>query len=170
LTATANDKCFGRSVTNTAKTGRAASREPAIIVSKTCPPAPVQPGQPLVFTGTVSNAGNITLTNVLVVNDRLVPNTSVFCPVTLAPGQATNFTGSYIIPLDSCGPYPDTLTATANDKCFGRSVTNPARASFPTRRSSDLTVSKTCPPAPVQPGQPFVFTGTVSNAGNITLT
>src|SRR5262249_48553356 len=128
LTATANDKCFGHAVTNTAtancagtKIGRASWREK-------WPATPVQPGQPLIFSGTVSNAGNITLTNVLVRHNKPVSNTPVFGPVSLPPGQVTNFTGSSFVPLDSCGPYLDVLTATANDKCFGHAVTNTATA------------------------------------------
>src|SRR6185295_5148592 len=143
---------------------------PALIVTKICPPTPVKPGQLLVFTGAVSNSGNITLTNVLVVNNQPATNTSVFGPLTLAPGQITNFTASYTVPADSCGPYLDTLTARGQDKCFGRSVTNIASATCAGTNSPALIVTKICPPTPLQPGQPLVFTGTISNSGNITLT
>ncbi len=170
LTARGQDKCFGRAVTNTGSASCPGTNSPAIVVTKACPATPVQPGQSLVFSGTVSNAGNITLTNVIVVNSQPSNNAPVFAVASLAPGQVTNFTGSYTVPLDSCGPYADTLIVTANDKCFGRAVTNIASASCPGTNTAVVIVTKTCPAAPVAPGQSLVFSGTVSNAGNITLT
>src|SRR5438874_1264628 len=60
---------------------------PAISVKKFCPPTPTQPGTPLVFSGSVSNAGNVPLTNVIVLNNQPTNNTPVFGPITLDVGQ-----------------------------------------------------------------------------------
>jgi len=43
------------------------------------------------YSGTVYNSGNVTLTNVTVVNNLPVANTVVFGPTTLAPGVTANF-------------------------------------------------------------------------------
>lgn len=163
------DKCFGRVVTASATRQCAGTNTPAIKVFKICSPNPVAPGEVMVFSGIVSNAGNITLTNVLVVNNRPTNNTPVFGPATLLPGQTASFTGSYILPADCCG-CTDTLRATGADKCFGRQVVSTATVACPTTTTPRLVVAKFCPTEPVVLGQPLVFYGSVSNAGNITLT
>ena len=84
---------------------------PVIAVTKQCPPWPVPPGGTLAFTGTVTNTGNVTLTNVVVVNDQPAPNTVVFGPGALEPGAGAQFGASYRVPPCSCGPFVDTLTA-----------------------------------------------------------
>jgi len=70
---------------------------PGISVTKVCPPGPVTIGETLVFTGTVTNTGNITLTDVFVVDDQPAANTPVLGPITLAPGAGAYFTSSYIL-------------------------------------------------------------------------
>src|SRR6185369_3187178 len=124
---------------------------PRIAVTKHCPPNPVVPGGVAIFSGTVSNAGNITLTNVLVVNNRPTNNTPVFGPVTLLPGQGTNFTGSEVVPPNCC-EYFDTLTAVGANTCTGSNVMASASAVCPTLVIPRITVTKNCPPAPVPLG------------------
>src|SRR5262249_55415229 len=71
-----------------------------IAVTKACPPNPVPPGGILAYTGTVTNLSDLTLTNVIVLNDKPVPGTLVFGPSSLAPGQGASFGGSYTAPTD----------------------------------------------------------------------
>ena len=142
---------------------------PVVTVTKVCPSAPVQPGELLVYTGVVSNGGNITLTNVTVVDNQPTNNTPVLGPITLLPGDSLAFTNSYMVPLDSCGPYADTLTVLARTTC-GLLVTNTASASCPGTNTPSIDVVKACPALPVPPGGLMVVTGTVTNTGNITLT
>src|SRR5262249_53269327 len=162
------DKCFGRLVTATNTKVCLGITSPRITVIKHCPTNPVPPGGVAVFSGTVSNAGNITLTNVLVVNNRPTNNTPVFGPVNLAPGQSANFTGSEDVPPNCC-EYFDTLFATGANICSGTNVTASSSAACPTLVLPRIRITKNCPPAPVPLGQPLLFSGTVSNAGNITL-
>jgi uncharacterized repeat protein (TIGR01451 family) len=96
---------------------------PVIAVTKQCPPHPVPPGGTLIFTGTVTNAGNVTLTDVLVVNDQPAPSTVVYGPATLAPGAGVQFSASYRVPPCSCGPFVDTLTASGTS-IYGGVVTS----------------------------------------------
>src|SRR5439155_18942934 len=91
-------------------------------------------------------------------------------PLSLAPGAVTNFTDSYVVPLDSCGPYRDTVLASGADKCFGRIVTATDFKDCPGTNSPAIIVSKSCPAGLIQPGQVLTITGTVTNIGNITLT
>src|SRR6185503_799645 len=153
LIASGNDKCFGVGVTNSSTRDCASTNTPAIAVNKICPTTPVQPGGTLTFSGTVTNTGNITLTNVIVRNVTLAPpgTNIVFGPVNLAPGAGAAFTGSYVVPLDSCGPYRDTLIGTGNDKCFGVSVTNSSTRDCLGTNAPAIVVTKFCPPAPTGP-------------------
>lgn len=80
-------------------------------VQMACPPHPVPPGGTLVFSGTVSNAGGVPLSDVVVLNDQPSPKTLVFGPATLNPGEAATFTGQYTVRV-STGPFVDTLGAT----------------------------------------------------------
>src|SRR5207249_5881451 len=129
---------------------------------KSCPVNPVPPGGTLVISGVVSNSGNITLINVTVTNVIAAIGQShlVFGPATLAPGASISFTDSYVVPLDSCGPYRDTVLAQGADKCFGRIVTASDFKDCPGITSPRIAVTKLCPASPVQPGGIAVFSGT----------
>src|SRR5204863_9821408 len=144
----ASDLCFGRIVTSTDFKDCPGTNSPAIAVTKSCPPGPIQPGQVLAITGTVTNTGNITLTNVTVTNVIAVLGVSrqVLGPISLAPGAGMSFTDSYVVPLDSCGPYRDTVLAAGADKCFGRVVTDSAVRDGPGTNSPAIVVNKSCPP------------------------
>src|ERR1051325_5098037 len=145
--------------------------DPRLSVTKICPAQPVPLGELLVFSGTVSNEGNITLTDVTVVNNQPSNNSPVLGPMTLAPGQAANFTGSYRVPTDLCETnLSDTLTARGNNLCNGVQITTNASAQCPIVPRARLVVTKNCPPEPVPPGGVLIFSGMVSNAGNVTLT
>jgi uncharacterized repeat protein (TIGR01451 family) len=142
---------------------------PGLAVTKLCPAVPVAPGGLLTFTGTVTNTGNVTLTNVFVVNNQPVPNTPVLGPITLAPGAGTNFTRSYLTPLNVC-EVTDTLTATGNSAATGLLLSNTATATCALVTTPAIAVSETCPPGPVTAGSTVTFAGEVNNPGDITLT
>lgn len=165
------DKCFGKTVTDSATAACPTATSPGISVTKSCPPLPVPLGQPLIYFGTVSNTGNITLTNVVVVDNQPTNNTPVFGPVTLAPGDSAIFIGGYMVPMDICDTnIADTVTARGNGLCDGAVVRASQSTVCPIEPTPRLVVTKNCPPAPVPPGGLLVFSGSVSNAGNITLT
>lgn len=140
---------------------------PGIRVTKSCPTEPVAPGQLVTFSGTVSNTGNVTLTNIVVVNNQPAANTTVFTLASLAPGAVANFTASYTAPTN-CG-VSDTLNATATSRC-GVAVSSSATANCPILTTPLITVTAACPTTPILPGGSITYTGTVRNNGNITLT
>jgi uncharacterized repeat protein (TIGR01451 family) len=171
-TATGRSIC-GVAVTNTASATCPITTTPGITVTKVCPAQPVTPGQLLTFTGSVSNSGNVTLTNIVVVNNQPVANTPIFTVASLAPGAVTNFTGSYMVPI-TFGPVPicsvaDTLIGTGRSIC-GVAVTNTVSATCPILTAPAIVVTTSCPTTPVGQGGLLTFSGTVRNAGNITLT
>src|SRR6185369_2532048 len=119
------------------------------------------------FSGSVSNTGNVTLTNIVVVNSQPVANTPVFTLASLAPGAVANFSGSYLAPTN-CS-VADTLTASANSRC-GAPVSDSASATCPILTTPQIAVTATCPGTAVVPGGLITYSGTVRNSGNITLT
>jgi uncharacterized repeat protein (TIGR01451 family) len=166
LTVTGQSVC-GVAVNNTATVTCPVTTTPGIVVTKACPAQPVSPGQTLTFSGSVSNTGNVTLTNIVVVNNQPAANTVVLTVVSLAPGAVTNFTGSYVAPTN-CS-VTDTLTATATSLC-GVGVSSVASATCPILTTPAIVVTTACPTTPVGQGGLLTFSGTVSNAGYITLT
>jgi len=169
VTVRANDVCTQSNVTASASTLCPIIPTPRLTLTKQCPPNPVAPGALLVFSGIVSNAGNLTITNIIIVNDRPLPNTPVAGPITLVPGQSLSFSGSYLAPYDCCGPCVDTLTANGNEICAGSNVTATASAACPRITTPQIAVSRTCPPGEVVAGELVFFTGRVTNSGNATL-
>jgi uncharacterized repeat protein (TIGR01451 family) len=167
VTVTGSDNCTQAMVTNTASATCPLITTPGIKVTKVCSERQVSPGQLLTFSGSVSNTGNVTLTNIVVVNNQPVANTAVFTVASLTPGAISNFTGSYLAPTN-CS-VADTLTATGQSIC-GVAVTNTVTATCPILTTPVITITESCPPGPVTNGSSVVFGGSVCNSGNITLT
>ena len=142
---------------------------PGLQVTKQCPPTNAAPGTLLVFTGTVTNSGQVTLTNVSVFNDQPVPDTLVASFLSLAPGQSLNFTNSYTVPTNVCS-ITDTLFARGTNICSLEAVTATTNATCLVSNTPLLQVVKMCPPTNAAPGTLVVFTGTVTNTGNIAIT
>ena len=167
VTVAGNDSCTQAYVTNTASATCPLVTTPGIKVTKSCPTQSVAPGQLFVFTGSVSNSGNVTLTNIVVVNDQPASNTPVVTVASLAPGAVAGFRGSYPAPTNCSAT--DTLTAIGQSLC-GVAVTNTATATCPILTTPRIAVITFCPTNPVGQGGLLTFSGVVSNAGNITLT
>jgi uncharacterized repeat protein (TIGR01451 family) len=156
-----------QTVTNSASTTCSEVLTPGIRVTKACPSQAPSPGQLLIFSGSVSNTGNVTLTNIVVVNNQPVANTPVFTLSSLAPGASANFNGSYTAPANCA--VSDTLTASATSRC-GVFVSNTASATCPILTTPQIAVTAACPVSTILPGGSIVYTGTVRNSGDITLT
>jgi uncharacterized repeat protein (TIGR01451 family) len=169
VTASGSDNCTQAVVNNSASATCTLVTTPRIAVTQTCPANPARLGGVLTYSGTVSNAGNITLTNVVVTNDR-TGTSPVFTVATLAPGASANFTGSYTVPANSGCVITSTLTGNARDKCTGTLVTANAPATCPVLGAPNIAITLACPVTPTLLGGVLTFSGTVSNAGNITLT
>src|SRR5439155_1668116 len=155
VTATGTGLCTGSNVVATATALCPMITQPQLAVTKNCPAQPVPLGQPLVFSGMVSNAGNVTLTNVTVVNSQPSNNTLVLGPLTLAPNQATNFSGSYRVCTDCCPPYVDTISATGAQICNGSNVTATATAYCPGIMKPAISLTVDCPATPPMQGETF---------------
>jgi uncharacterized repeat protein (TIGR01451 family) len=159
--------CDGVTVTDTDTRTCTVLTLPRIVVTKLCAPGVLRPGDLLTYSGSVSNAGNITLINVTVVDNQPANNTTVIGPITLAPGESVNYNGSYIVPPDFCGS--DTVTASGLDVCTYLPVVSSVTATCPVTTTPRITVTKNCPAQPTPRGGLYIYTGSVSNAGNVTL-
>jgi uncharacterized repeat protein (TIGR01451 family) len=168
VTASGYDLCSGALVTNSVTAICPIAHNPRIGVTKQCPPDRTLHGGTLIFTGTVTNLGDVTLVNVYVVNDQPSNNTPVIGPITLSPGAGTNFTGSYTAPLVCC-EIIDTLTARGQDQCSFSNVTATATAICPTLYTPGIALVQDCPPN-LLPGSCYCFSGYVTNTGDAILT
>jgi uncharacterized repeat protein (TIGR01451 family) len=144
---------------------------PGIAVSRTCPVEPVLKGKPVTFTAFVVNTGDVTLTNVTVANTLPQSNQLVFGPVTLGPGQGTNFTYTYTTAMDcNCCELVDMLTARGQDRCSGRPVATTSTTVCRYETHPSITVSLDCPTSGGGFGDVLAFSGIVMNNGDTPLT
>jgi len=157
----------GLAVTNWVTTTCAILTTPAIVVTLACPTNLVYPGGLLTYTGSVSNSGNFTLTNITVVNNRPAANTMICFRSTLAPGASANFSGSYVTPPDCCVVWSDVIAS--GQGCSGVTVTDEETTACLIATTPQIVITKVCNSGILHPGDLLTYSGSVSNAGNITL-
>ncbi|HKB15663.1 MAG TPA: hypothetical protein VKF62_06345, partial [Planctomycetota bacterium] len=160
VTATGEVVGSGTVVTDAASATCAVDCAPAIQVSVACQDA-AGPGQPISFTGTVTNTGNAALTDVTVVDEHAG---LLLGPIALAPSQTALFSGSY---LPATNPSSSLVTASGTPEsiCDLGPVSDTASATCGVDCAPAIEVTSACQDAPA-PGQPIAFTGTVTNTGN----
>ncbi|WP_220188970.1 DUF7507 domain-containing protein, partial [Streptomyces phytophilus] len=150
---------------------------PALTLVKSVPadlPLPLEVGDEVPYTYTVTNTGNTELEDVTVTDDRLGPIT---CPqTTLAPGESVRCTATGTVTEEDAarGEVPNTATATAT---FEGEEVGPEEDSLnlPVRRTEPgpaLTLIKSVPDdlnLPLEEGDTVPYTFTVTNTGNTVL-
>jgi hypothetical protein len=156
----------GVSVTNSLSSTCAIVTTPALSLTQNCPATPPAPGALLTYYGTVTNAGNITLTNVVVLNNQSGA-TPVFTAATLAPGAGADYSGSFVTPTN-CST--TSISTAIGESVCGVAVTNSLSSTCAVATAPAITIIQTCPVTPPLPGGLLIYSGSVSNAGNITLT
>ena len=144
---------------------------PCIDVKVLCENAEV--GQAIPISGTVSNCGNVTLHNVVVVSDNGTPGVPgddviVFGPTTLAPNEKGPYTGSY--PQVDC---PTTVIVTAGgvtaQECGGQNVTDTDSAACGIPGTPGIDVSKDCQWNNDCDNPVVSYSITVTNTGDLAL-
>src|SRR6185295_17835664 len=151
VNASGSDSCTQVVVSNSASATCTLATNPRLLVTQSCPANPVNPGGVLTYSGTVSNAGNIALTNVVVTNDRSGV-TAVFTAAILIPGASSNFTGSYTVPAGGDCSITSTVTARGNDNCSGGVVTHTESATCSITGNPLIAVTLNCPATSVVSG------------------
>ncbi|MGC4174584.1 DUF7507 domain-containing protein [Demequina sp.] len=169
----------GANVTKTTTSTVATTQSPALTVTKT-PVSGVSPshvGDPVQWTVTVTNSGNVTLTGVKAVEQlagATLPSTgcSLVAGVTLAPAASASCVVSYSATQAdlNAGSITNTVQATGNPPT-GAAITKTATSTVTTTQSPALSVTKVKKSGtPTKAGDPVVWTVTVTNSGNVTLT
>jgi uncharacterized repeat protein (TIGR01451 family) len=182
----------GDSPTGTITAGPATARvpveqHPGITIVKTvtspAPPSPVSAvGDVITYSFAVANVGNVTLTNVSVVDTQTAPagplTTGPDCLVTtLAPAAATTCSATYTVTqadLDK-GSIDDSAVAQAAPP-IGPAITSaPSSASVPVIQAPGVSTLKVvvspAPPGTVSNvGDVITYDFAVTNTGNVTLT
>jgi hypothetical protein len=169
VTVNALSICDGVAVADSATSTCPVVTTPGIIIVSVGPAQPVVAGQPATFTGIVLNTGNVTLNNIMVVNSMPVANSPVMGPVTLAPGQTTNFTYTYTPPWGcNCCELVNTFAVNGRDRCASRQVSATYTVVSKYLTHPRVIVALECPTG--APGQSVEVPGTVMNSSDITLT
>ncbi len=145
---TGQDACSKVPVTDTATATCPVLFSPAIAVTKVCPADVLQTGDTAVMTGTLSNPGDVTLVNVILVNNVNGKTTQELGPISLAPKQVVNYKFSFAVPPDFCGD--NIIVASGNVLCDQkRAVVASASNGCKVQTAPMIIVEKHCPTTPV---------------------
>jgi hypothetical protein len=173
VTASGSDTLTQTPVSATASASCAADVTPAIEVDKLCTATVNSSGSGIdvLFSGTVSNTGNVVLTNVTVVDDSGTPgdtsdDVQVLGPIDLAPGASAPFNGGFS--ASGSASSSDIVTASGSDVLTQAPVSDTASANCAPDVQPAIAVTKQCIDAPAF-GQAILFDGTVTNTGNVLL-
>src|SRR5205814_124450 len=132
---------------------------PCITVTKTCTTAVV--GAPQTISGAVTNCGNVTLSNITIVDSIVGSITNV--PL-LAAGDFVLYSKTVTA---VCGGNTNVVTATGTSPCGSPAPAHATNVCL-TTEAPCITVTKACSTALV--GAPQTISGAVTNCGNVTLT
>ncbi len=138
-------------------------------------------GDVLTYTFTVTNAGNVTITDPISITDPLITNAggTISCgPVPLAPGASLTCSGSYAVDQDDLNAGQVDNSATATD---GSTTSPAATESVPAQQNPAVSVDKEAisistgdndvtNPTNFISGAVISFEYSVTNTGNVNLT
>ncbi|MEU4669435.1 hypothetical protein AB0F91_15970 [Amycolatopsis sp. NPDC023774] len=154
-------KVTGTSTLGDALDGSATTRidvlHPAITLAQQVDKAAYRAGDPVTFTVTATNTGDVSLHDVAVTDAKV--DACARTIGTLAPGQHTTGT------CTANAPVPDTSASVAGTDPLGKTVTANAELKVPLIAPA-LDVTKTVDPAVVHAGEPVTWTITVRNTGD----
>ena len=140
---------------------------PALTITKTPNPTSYTDGQSVTYTYLITNTGNVTLSNIGVVDNLAGPITNLNT-TTLAPGQKAIGTGTYTTTQSDHDNGSVTNTATVYN---GTTALNQTQATITAiNKYPALSITKTPNPLTYSiSGQTITYTYTVKNTGNVEL-
>jgi LPXTG-site transpeptidase (sortase) family protein len=141
------------------------------------PPGVANKGDKITYTFTVSNPGNVTLTNVIVTDPKVTVSGTA---ITLAPGvtDSTHFTGTYTLTQADVDAGTFTNTATVSGKpplvaaitsTSSDTKTLPPVPSITLEKTGTLDLTIVSPGTRADAGDKINYTFKVTNTGNVTL-
>ncbi|WP_433617746.1 DUF7507 domain-containing protein [Paenibacillus cellulositrophicus] len=136
---------------------------PSFTLTKTVIPTVAFPGEGVLFSYTLTNTGNVPLTNIAL-SDPLLAFTSTI--LTLAPGASTSGSIPFVIPVDALAgaTFTNVLTAAPME-----TTAQSASASVTAIGDPAITLTKTSSVASAMPGETVTYTITVTNTGSMDL-
>ncbi|QDP96224.1 DUF11 domain-containing protein [Microlunatus elymi] len=155
-----------------------ADRNPAIELDKTASPKTYsQPGDMIRYTFTVTNTGNVSLSNAEVTETQFTGSDegpAVSCPVgVFAPGESVECVADYTVTQSDIdrGSIHNTATATADPPYDTDPPTSdPDSAVVTADRNPAITLTKTADPTTVdRAGDQVTYSFVITNTGNVTL-
>ena len=157
----------GGVVTDTDWASVALTSNPSITVTKLVTPTTANVGKVVTYTYLVTNTGDVTLSSVVAVDDKLGSVTLV--STTLAPGASTGGVLTYTVTEgDLPGPLTNTVTVTGTPP-VGNDVTAEDDASVALTSNPAITVTKLVTPTTANIGEVVTYTYLVTNTGDVTL-
>jgi uncharacterized repeat protein (TIGR01451 family) len=151
---------------------------PALTITKSAAPITYNAaGQPITYTYTVTNSGNVNLSDIMVTDTTLNQRISI-SNSSLVPGQSTK--GTYTYMTSQTDVENDSVVNTATSSCIfnNNPVSNTTTATVNAVQSPALLITKTASVSPINvdtpgtysaPGQFITYTYTVQNTGNVYL-
>jgi uncharacterized repeat protein (TIGR01451 family) len=157
----------GDPVTDSDSATVTAIQNPEITVTKTADPTTYDTvGDVIEYTITVTNTGNVTVSDIDVVDDLTGDSWNI---ITLDPGAVETFTATYVITqadLDN-GSVTNTVTAEGEDT-NGDPVTDSDNETVTAVQDAEITVTKSADPITYSfVGEVITYTITVENTGNV---
>ncbi|MEC0179552.1 hypothetical protein P4H83_32240 [Paenibacillus favisporus] len=136
---------------------------PSFTLTKTVDPTEAFPREEVFFTYTLTNTGNVPLTNIAL-SDPLLAFTSTI--PTLAPGASTSGSIPFVIPVDAAAgaTFTNVLTAAPLE-----TAAQSASATVTALGDPAITLTKTSSVTSAAPGETVTYTITVTNTGNMDL-
>jgi uncharacterized repeat protein (TIGR01451 family) len=152
-----------------------AQQQPTIAIVKSASPNSfTAPGQTITYTLTVTNTGNVPLSNTQVTDPKL---TGLSCTPaqgsTMNPGASKTCTGTYVTTQADVdfGNTTNTASVAGTPPSAGPNATDVDTLSIPgPPRTPDLNLTKAAsPPGYTGPGENITYTFVATNTGNVTL-
>ncbi len=163
--ASGNDP-VGNQLTSSATASVDLTYTPALQVTKEASQPTAKIGDTLTYTYTVTNTGDVTLSGVLLKDDKL-GDVGFAQDAPLAPGQSVSTTATHtVVESDLPGPLVNKVEASATD-VVGNTVTNTTSASVDLTFTLAMAVSKTASPTLAREGDTIAYTYTVTNTGDV---
>jgi uncharacterized repeat protein (TIGR01451 family) len=131
-----------------------------------------QPGDTAMYGYVVTNTGNVTLTDAIVINDNLIAPSDISCPALpaggIAPGATYTCNATYTVTQADLDNGSVTNVASATDGTFDSPVDS---ATIPADQSPSMEIVKTSPDTSfASVGDILNYDFTIRNTGNLTLT
>ena len=154
-----------------------AAQTPSVALVKTADRTNLVVGQTITYTFTITNTGNVTLTDTAVVEGSFSGAgtlSAVSCPAdrTLAPGGELECTATYVVQQADvdAGAIDNTATATGNPPTGDPVVSEPSEVNIAATQSPAITIVKSADKTQLVAGETVTYTFLVTNTGNVTLT